>query len=127
MANAKTFFDRELTQLQQEISRLERALNGYAPDDRRSQGTRAELRLEKRCAQIAEGLTNRAVDPVDVLLWCHMLHHKAERAHARSRNGSARATLCSDAWWDTLGEEQYLADLSRRYESWLRDKRHNGG
>ncbi len=121
--DAETFFSQELSQLQREIDRLQRAVDAYRPDDPRASGQRAILQQQRQNEQIVRELTEYAHDPVQALLECRIQYGKARQAHARSRHDSARTDLQSDTWWNTRYREQYLGDLSRRYETWLQARR----
>ncbi len=123
MKDATPFFDRELSQLDHDINRLSSALGGQASNTPRSRGLRQELELARHTQQIVREIAAQAHDPAQALVTCHLRHMKALRDHAHSRNGNSYTTLRSDRWWQTLGEAQYLGELTRRFEAWLREHR----
>lgn len=120
MAGAKTFFSKELSELEHNIQRLENALRNYDADDPQSKGLRLELETVRKNREMVAELATYAHDPAMALLQGRIKQGKLEREHAESRDGSAEAVLRSDKWWDTLSQAQYLSDLNRRMEEWIK-------
>lgn len=121
MKDARPFFEKELSQLDHDIQRLTSALQSQDANTPRNRGLRDELNLARHNQQIVREIAAQAHDPAQVLLECHLRHMKALRNHARSRDSDPYSTLRSDRWWQTLGEAQYLGELARRFEAWLRE------
>ncbi len=117
---AKTFFSKELSELEHNIQRLENALRNYDSDDPHSKGLRLELETVRKNRELVEELAAYAHDPAMALLQGRIKQRQIESEHAESRDGSAESVLRSDKWWDTLSQAQYLSDLNRRMEEWIK-------
>jgi|GEM_PF-2526167 hypothetical protein len=120
MNAGQPFFAQELARIDADIARLEKSLSEYAPGDPRAAGQRALLQVQRQNRALAVELAAYANDPVRIQMECRIRYMKAARQHARAaQNGQTSHAACSDQWWDTLSQEQYLSDLISRLSAWL--------
>jgi hypothetical protein len=118
MDTVQTFFQREFSHLEHNISQIEKALHEKSMQQagpRRCAGEEALLRMQQRHRELLQQLADHATSLDEALTLCRLRLIAAEAAHAHiTARGGAADLRHADSWWDTLDDIEYLAALNSR-------------
>jgi hypothetical protein len=122
MEITRAFFVREVVRLRRNIARIERGLNGYAPNDPRAAGQRQMLHNEMKCRELLLDLADHATGLGDIQSELRIQYMLAKKRHDRTtRQHPINGTGPGDDWWESLGKMQYLTHLIHTLDRLMQD------
>ena len=115
MKDVKPFLTHELSQIQNNIARLKRSLEGISKDNPRGDGQRTMLAVQYDHYAVVSELISFADDCLDVEVICLMrLYEAIAQYESVARHDTNHGGMHCDDWWHNLNRVEYLTYLMQK-------------